>query len=53
MSPLFQAVVEATEESIYNSLLKATSVKGYGGREIEALPIEKVKDLLKKYGKLK
>jgi D-aminopeptidase len=53
VSPLFQAVVEATEESIYNSLLKATSVKGYGGREIEALPIEKVKDLLKKYGKLK
>ncbi len=53
MSPLFQAVVEATEESIYNSLLKATSVKGYGGREIEALPIEKVKDLLKKYRKLK
>lgn len=53
MSPLFQAVVEATEESIYNSLLKATSVKGYGGREIGALPIEKVKDLLKKYRKLK
>jgi D-aminopeptidase len=53
LSPLFQAVVEATEESIYNSLLKATTVKGYRGQEIQALPIEKVRDLLKKYGKLK
>jgi D-aminopeptidase len=53
LSPLFQAVVEATEESIYNSLLKATTVKGYHGLEIPALPIERVKELLKKYGKLK
>lgn len=53
LSPLFQAVVEATEEAIYNSLLKATTVKGTQGREVEALPIEKVKELLKKYGKMK
>jgi len=53
LSPLFQAVVEATEESIDNSLLKATTVRGYQGREVQALPIEKVKELLKKYGKVK
>ena len=52
LSPLFQAVVEATEEAIYNSLLKAKNIKGIQGREIEALPVEKTRDLLRKYGKL-
>jgi D-aminopeptidase len=50
MSPLFQAVIEATEEAIINSLLKATNVTG-NGRTIEAIPIEKVKEILKKYGR--
>lgn len=53
LSPLFQAVVEATEEAIYNSLLKATSVTDTRGRQIEALPIERVKDVLRKYGRVK
>lgn len=53
LSPLFQAVVEATEEAIYNSLFKATSVKGYQGREADALPIDKVKEVLKRYGRVK
>ncbi len=53
LSPLFQAVVEATEEAAYNSLLKATSVKSARGREVEALPIDKVKELMKKYGKVR
>ncbi|MBM4162517.1 MAG: P1 family peptidase [Ignavibacteria bacterium] len=52
LSPLFQAVVEATEEAIYNSLLKAKNIKGVQGREIEALPLEKTRDLLRKYGKI-
>jgi len=43
MSGLFEAVVEATEEAIYNSLLRATTVSG-SGRTIEALPIEKVRE---------
>lgn len=50
MSPLFQAVIETTEEAIVNSLFKATSVTA-NGRTIEALPIDKVKEILKKYGK--
>jgi D-aminopeptidase len=52
MSPLFQAAIESTEEAILNSLFRARSVTG-NGRTIEALPIDKVRDLLKKYGKLK
>ncbi len=51
LSPLFQAVAEATEEAICNSLLRATAMTG-NGRTIEALPIEKVKDVLRKYGRI-
>ena len=48
VSALFQAVVEATEEAIYNSLLKATTVTS-NGRTVEALPIDRVKEILAKY----
>lgn len=51
MSPLFQAVIEATEEAILNSMFKATTVTG-NGRTIEALPIDKVKDVLKKHRRI-
>lgn len=50
MSPLFQAAIEATEEAILNSLFKATTVTG-NGRKIEALPIDKVKEIMKRYGR--
>jgi D-aminopeptidase len=50
MSPLFQAAVEATEEAIYNSLFRATTVVGRNGNTVEALPIEKTVEVLKKYG---
>jgi D-aminopeptidase len=53
MSPLFQAVVEATEEAIYNSLFKATTVTGRDGHRVEALPIEKTVEILKRYGAAK
>jgi D-aminopeptidase len=49
MSPLFLACVEATEEAVYNSLLRATSVTGRGGTRVEALPIERTIEILKKY----
>jgi D-aminopeptidase len=48
MSGLFQAVVEATEEAIYNSLLRATTVTS-NGRTVEALPIDRLKAILAKY----
>lgn len=50
MSPLFQAVIEATEEAIINSMLKATTVTG-NGRTVEALPIDKIREILKKFGR--
>ena len=53
MSPLFEAVIEATEEAIYNSMLRATTITGKDKRTIEALPIDRLKELLKKYNKIK
>ncbi len=50
VSPLFQAVLEATEEAVDNSLFQATTVTA-GTRSAEAIPIEKVKEILKKYGR--
>ena len=50
-SPLFQAVAEATEEAIYNSLLRATSVRGHQGHEAQALPLDELRRVLKKYGR--
>jgi len=52
LSPLFLAVVEATEEAVYNSLLKATTVKGIDGHTLEAVPVDKVRDICEKYGVL-
>jgi D-aminopeptidase len=48
-SPLFLAVVEATEEAIYNSMFKATSTTGHQGHRSEALPLEPTIKILKKY----
>ncbi len=50
MSPLFQAVIEATEEAILNSMFMATTVSG-NGRTIEAIPLDKVKAVLRKHGR--
>lgn len=52
MSPLFAAVIEATEEAVYNSLFRAITTKG-NGRTVEALPLEETRTILRKYGKIK
>lgn len=49
MTPLFEAVADATEEAIYNSMLKATTMKGHRGT-VEALPIEKTVKILRENG---
>jgi len=49
MSPLFLAVIEATEEAIYNSLFRATSITGRG-RTVEALPIAPTLAILRRHG---
>jgi D-aminopeptidase len=52
VSPLFLGVIEATEEAVYDSLLRATTITGRG-HTVEALPIEKTTEILKKYGAIK
>ena len=47
MSPLFLAAAEAAEEAILNSLFKAERIKGKDGHSAEALPLEKIKAMLK------
>ncbi|MEX2179403.1 MAG: P1 family peptidase [Gemmatimonadaceae bacterium] len=48
-SALFAAVVEATEEAIYNSLFRATTVRA-NGRTVEALPMDRVREILRRHG---
>ena len=50
VSPLFAAVMDATEEAVDNSLLRATDVTA-NGRTIRALPIDALEALLKKAGR--
>jgi D-aminopeptidase len=52
MSGIFQAVVEATEEAIYNSLFMATTVSARGGT-VQALPVGEVLDTLRQRGALR
>jgi D-aminopeptidase len=49
VSPLFLAVIEATEEAIYNSLFRATTTTGRG-RTVEALPLDRTLEVLHKHG---
>jgi D-aminopeptidase len=48
MSPLFLAVIEATEEAIYNSMFRAATMSG-NGHTVEALPIDKTIEILKEH----
>lgn len=48
VSPLFQAALEATEEAVYNSLLKATTVTSRSGT-VEAIPVDRLRALLGRY----
>jgi len=52
MSPLFLAAIEATEEAVYNSMFKATTMTG-NGHTVEALPIDKTVEILKEHRVIK
>lgn len=52
MSPLFLAVIEATEEAVYNSLFRATTMTGRG-KTIEALPLPRTLEILRKHNALR
>ena len=49
MSPLFMAVIEATEEAIINSLFQAQTMMGMEGREVPGLPLGRVLELMEKH----
>ncbi|MCU0453072.1 MAG: P1 family peptidase [Bacteroidetes bacterium] len=51
MNRLFEATVQATEEAIVNALVAARTMTGVNGNTVHALPQERVKDLLRKYGR--
>ena len=50
ISPLFQAVAEATEEAVYNAMLQATSTTGVDDHRLDALPLDRLKEILARKG---
>jgi D-aminopeptidase len=52
LSPLFDAVVQATEESVVNALVASDTMVGAGNRRVPGLPHDRVRDLLRKYNRL-
>jgi len=52
LDELFAAVVEATEESVLNSLFQAPTVTGRGGNTSPALPVDAVTAILRAHGRL-
>ena len=51
LTPLFLAVLEATEEAIYNSILKAEDMTGFNNNSAKAINIEELKNIFTKYGR--
>jgi len=52
MNALFEAVVQATEEAIVNAMFAADTMTGVDNHKVDGLPIDRVRELLKKYGRL-
>jgi D-aminopeptidase len=52
MDPLFEATVQATEEAVVNALVAAKTMTGFDGHTVEALPHDKLREVLKKYNRL-
>jgi D-aminopeptidase len=51
LDPIFEAVVQATEEAIVNVLVDNHSMTGADGHHVDALPHERLRELLKKYNR--
>ena len=50
ISPLFQAVAEATEEAVYNAMFQATSTTGVDDHRLDALPLDRLREILARKG---
>ena len=53
MDPLFSGVVQATEEAVLNALIDNHSMTGRDSHRVEALPHDRMRELLKKYNRLR
>jgi L-aminopeptidase/D-esterase-like protein len=53
MDPLFSGVVQATEEAVLNALIDNHSMTGRDSHRVEALPHDRMRELLKKYKRLR
>lgn len=53
IDPLFAATVQATEEAIVNAMIAAETMEGIDGRVVHALPHDRLRAILRKYGRLK
>jgi L-aminopeptidase/D-esterase-like protein len=51
ISPLFTATAQATEEAIANAMLAAETMTGANDLRVFALPVERLKSIMKKYGR--
>ena len=51
INPVFRAVVEATEESVINAMMKAETMTGINGNTVHALPYDRLADVMAKYGR--
>jgi L-aminopeptidase/D-esterase-like protein len=52
INPLFEATVQATEEAIVNALVAAETMEGINGRVVQALPHERLQEIMSKYNRL-
>jgi len=53
INPLFTATVQATEEAIVNAMIAAETMEGINGHVVHAIPHDRLRSVLKKYGRLK
>jgi len=53
INPLFNAIVQATEEAIVNALVAAETMEGINGNKVYALPHDRLKEVMRKYNRLK
>ena len=53
IDPIFTGVVQATEEAVVNALLDNQTMTGADNHRVDALPHDRLRDLLKKYNRLK
>jgi len=53
INPIFAATVQATEEAIINAMVAAETMTGINGNTVYAIPHERLKEVMKKYNRMK